>query len=118
MQRDIGNHAVGMTSPKDLVVEVHALGIDVADALRKDATPGDGDADAVDAKALAELEVMVVLMIEVRCRIGREATPLRQEAVPRHRALTMAAGLALALVGSGCPTKHEAFGKRERTMHG
>ena len=93
------------------MVELHALGVHLAGALGEDAAPGDGEANTVDAKLLAQLQVHRILVVEVGGGIGREAALGLQEVVPGDLALTVGAGLALYLVGSSGAAKDKVLGK-------
>ena len=111
VQRHIGLNMALVALGKEVVVELHALGVHAPCALGKDTAPRDGEADAVDVELLAEFQVTWVLVVEVRGRVGREA-PLRlQEVVPGHLALAVGAGLALHLVGRGGATEDEVVGE-------
>ena len=93
------------------MVELHALGVHLAGALGEDAAPGDGEANTVDAKLLAQLQVHRILVVEVGGGIGREAALGLQEVVPGDLALTVGAGLALYLVGSSGAAKDKVLGE-------
>ena len=111
MQRDKRLNMVLVALGEEVVVELDTLGVDLAGAVGEDTAPGNGETDAVDAELLAQLQVDGVLVVEVRSGIGRE-TPLGlQEVVPRDLALTVGAGLALYLVGSGGAAKDKVLGK-------
>ena len=90
---------------------VDGLAVDFAGAVGEDAAPGDGEANAVDAELLAQLQVDGVLVVEVRSGIGGKAPLGLQEVVPGNLALTVSAGLALYLVGSGGAAKDKVLGK-------
>ena len=60
---------------------------------------------------LAQLQIDGVLVIEVGSGIGGEAALGLQEVVPGNLALTVSAGLALYLVGSGGAAKDKVLGK-------
>ena len=111
MQRDKRLNVVLMALGEEVVVELHALGVDLAGAVGEDAAPGDGEANAVDAELLAQLQIDGVLVVEVRSGIGGEAPLGLQEVVPGDLALTVSAGLALYLVGSGGAAKDKVLGK-------
>ena len=76
MERDVRFDTVSLAGAEDVVVERDTLRVHLSDALRKDAAPRDGDANAVDAKALAQGKVMLVLVIEVGSGVCREPTLL------------------------------------------
>ena len=116
MQRDVRLNVVLMALGKQVVVELDALGIDLAGAVGEDAAPSDGEADAVDAKLLAQLQIDGVLVVEVGSGIGGEAALGLQEVVPGNLALTVSAGLALYLVGSGGAAKDKVLGKLRRRV--
>ena len=111
MQRDKGLNVVLVALGKEVVVELHALGVDLAGAIGEDAAPGDGEANAVDAELLAQLQIDGVLVVEVRSGIGGKAPLGLQEVVPGNLALTVSAGLTLYLVGSGGAAKDKVLGK-------
>ena len=111
MQRDKRLNVVLVALGEEIVVELDALGVDLADAVGEDAAPGDGEANAVDAELLAQLQIDGVLVVEVRSGIGGEAPLGLQEVVPGDLALTVSAGLALYLVGSGGAAKDKVLGK-------
>ena len=111
MQRDKRLNVVLVALGKEVVVELHALGVHLAGALGEDAAPGDGEANTVDAKLLAQLQIDGVLVVEVGGGIGREAALGLQEVVPGDLALTVGAGLALYLVGSSGAAKDKVLGK-------
>ncbi len=111
VQRDERLNVVLVALGKQVVVELDALGVNLAGAVGEDAAPGNGEADAVDAKLLAQLQVDGVLVVEVRSGIGGKAPLGLQEVVPGDLALTVSAGLALNLVGSGGAAKDKVLGK-------
>ena len=111
MQRDKRLNVVLVALGKEIVVELHALGVYLASTLGEDTAPGDGEADAVDAELLAQLQIDGVLVVEVRSGIGGETALGLQEVVPGNLALTVGAGLALYLVGSGGAAKDKVLGK-------
>ena len=111
MQRDERLNVVLVALGEEIVVELDALGVDFAGAVGEDAAPGDGEANAVDAELLAQLQVDGVLVVEVRSGIGGEAPLGLQKVVPGNLALTVSAGLALYLVGSGGAAKDKVLGK-------
>ena len=53
IERDIGDNAGFIAGGKELVIEGNTLGVDLASAVGEDTAPSDGDANAVNAKALA-----------------------------------------------------------------
>ena len=75
MQRDERLDALGDALVDELVIVGDALLVHGADAIRDDARPGNGDADAVDAEGLAEAQILLVLMIEVAGRVAVIAAP-------------------------------------------
>ena len=87
MQRDERLNMVLMAFGEEVVVELDALGVDLAGAVGEDAAPGDGEADAVDAKLLAQFQIDGVLVVEVRSGIGGKAPLGLQEVVPGNLAL-------------------------------
>ena len=111
MQRDKRLNVVLVALGEEVVVELDTLGVDFAGTVGEDAAPGDGEADAVDTELLAQLQVDGVLVVEVRSGIGGEAPLGLQEVVPGNLALTVSAGLALYLVGSGGAAKDKVLGK-------
>ena len=116
MQRDKRLNVVLVALGEEVVVELDALGVNLAGTIGEDAAPGDGEANAVDAKLLAQLQVDGVLVVEVRSGIGGK-TPLGlQEVVPGNLALTVSAGLALYLVGSSGAAKDKVLGKLRRRV--
>ena len=117
IERDIGDDAGFIAGGKELVIEGNTLGVDLASAVGEDAAPSDGDADTVDAKALAQVDIDRVLVVEIACRIGGEATLGCQEIVPGHFALAVRTGLALNLVSSGGAAKHKAVGELHGVGH-
>ena len=63
--------SVGAAAGEKVVVEGDALGVGLTHAaIGKDAAPGDRHADAVHPKALAQLEVAIVTVIEVAGGLG------------------------------------------------
>ena len=116
MQRDKRLNMVLMALGEEIVVELDALGVDFAGPVGKDAAPGNGETDAVDAKLLAQFQVDGVLVVEVRSGIGGKAPLGLQEVVPGDLALTVSAGLALYLVGSGGAAKDKVLGKLRRRI--
>ena len=116
MQRDKRLNMVLMAFGEEVVVELDTLGVDFAGTVGEDAAPGDGEADAVDTELLAQLQVDGVLVVEVRSGIGGEAPLGLQEVVPGNLALTVGAGLALYLVGSGGAAKDKVLGKLRRRV--
>jgi len=114
MQRDKRLNVVLVALGEEIVVELHALGVNFAGAVGEDAAPSDGDADAVDAEALAQVDIDRILVVEIACGVGGEATLSSQEIVPGHFALAVRAGLALNLVSGGGAAKHKAVGE----LHG
>ena len=111
MQRDKRLNVVLVALGEEIMVELDTLGVDLAGAVGEDAAPGDGEADAVDAELLAQLQIDGVLVVEVRSGIGGETALGLQEVVPGNLALTVSAGLALYLVGSGGAAKDKVLGK-------
>ena len=111
MQRDERLNVVLVALGEEIVVELDALGVNLTGAVGEDAAPGDGEANAVDAELLAQLQVDGVLVVEVRSGIGGEAPLGLQKVVPGNLALTVSAGLALYLVGSGGAAKDKVLGK-------
>ena len=116
MQRDKRLNVVLVALGEEIVVELDTLGVDLAGAVGEDATPGDGEADAVDTKLLAQLQIDGVLVVEVGGGIGGEAALGLQEVVPGDLALTVGAGFALYLVGSGGAAKDKVLGKLRRRV--
>ena len=116
MQRDKRLNVVLVALGEEIVVELDALGVDFAGAVGEDAAPGDGETNAVDAELLAQFQVDGVLVVEVRSGIGGEAPLGLQEVVPGNLALTVGAGLALYLVGSGGAAKDKVLGKLRRRV--
>ena len=116
MQRDERLNVVLMALGEEVVVELHTLGVDFAGAVGEDAAPGNGETDAVDTELLAQLQVDGVLVVEVRSGIGGKAPLGLQEVVPGNLALTVGAGLALYLVGSGGAAKDKVLGKLRRRV--
>ena len=116
MQRDKRLNVVLVALGEEIVVELDALGVDFAGAVGEDAAPGDGETNAVDAELLAQLQVDGVLVVEVRSGIGGEAPLGLQKVVPGNLALTVSAGLALYLVGSGGAAKDKVLGKLRRRV--
>ena len=117
IERDIGDNAGFVAGGKELVIEGNALGVNLTSAVGEDAAPGDGDTDAVDAEALAQVDIDRVLVVEIACGIGGEATLGCQEIVPGHFALAVRAGLAFNLVSSGGAAKHKAVGELHGVGH-
>ena len=111
VQRDERLDVMLVALGEEVVVELHALGVDLAGAVGEDTAPGDGETDAVDAELLAQLQIDGILVVEVGSGIGGEAALGLQEVVPGNLALTVSAGLALYLVGSGGAAKDKALGK-------
>ena len=111
MQRDKRLNVVLVALGEEIVIELDALGVNLTGAVGKDAAPGDGEANAVDAELLAQLQIDGVLVVEVRSGIGGETALSLQEVVPGNLALTVSAGLALYLVGSGGAAKDKVLGK-------
>ena len=116
MQRDKRLNVMLVTFGEKVVIELDALGVNLTGAVGEDAAPGNGEADAVDAKLLAQLQVDGVLVVEVRSGIGGKAPLGLQEVVPGDLALTVSAGLALYLVGSGGAAKDKVLGKLRRRI--
>ena len=117
IERDIGDDAGIVAGGKKLVIEGDALGVNLAGAVGEDAAPSDGDADAVDAEALAQVDIDRILVVEIACGVGGEATLSSQEIVPGHFALAVRAGLALNLVSGGGAAKHKAVGELHGVGH-
>ena len=104
--------SVGAAAGEKVVVEGDALSVGLAHAaIGKDAAPGDRHADAVHAKALAQLEVAIVAVIEVAGGLGRKAALLGEVVVPCDLALAMGLASAFYLVGSGGATKNKVVRK-------
>ena len=116
MQRDKRLNVVLVALGEEIVVELDALGVDLAGAVGEDAAPGNGEANAVDAELLAQLQIDGVLVVEVGGGIGGEAALGLQEVVPGDLALTVGAGFALYLVGSGGAAKDKVLGKLRRRV--
>ena len=116
VQRDERLNVVLVALGEEVMVELNALGVNLAGTVGEDTAPGDGEANAVDAKLLAQLQVDGVLVVEVRSGIGGEAPLGLQEVVPGNLALTVGAGLALYLVGSGGAAKDKVLGKLRRRV--
>ena len=114
IERDIGNNASFVAGGKKLVIEGNTLGVDLASTVGEDAAPSDGDTDTVDAEALAQVDIDRILVVEITCGVGGEATLSSQEIVPGHFALAVRAGLALNLVSGGGAAKYKAVGE----LHG
>ena len=117
IERDIGDNAGFVAGGKKLVIEGDALGVDLASAVGEDAAPSDGDADTVDAEALAQVDIDRIFVVEIACGVGREATLSCQEIVPGHFALSVRTGFALNLVSSGGAAKHKAVGELHGVVH-
>ena len=117
IERDIGDNASFVAGGEKLVIESDALGVNLTGATGEDAAPSDGDADTVDAEALAQVDIDRVLVVEIACGIGGEATLSCQEIVPGHFALAVRAGLALNLVSGGGAAKHKAVGELHGVGH-
>ena len=111
-QGDQRLNAVLVQLVEHCIVELQTLFVgDGIITVGEDAAPGDGEANAVDAELLAQLQVDGVLVVEVRSGIGGEAPLGLQKVVPGNLALTVSAGLALYLVGSGGAAKDKVLGK-------
>ena len=117
MERDVRLDTVSSACAENVMVERDALGIHLSDALGKDAAPRNGDANAIDSKALAQRKVMLVVVIEIGSGICRESALLGEEGVPRDLALSMAMGLAFTLVSGRSSSENEALGKRWCKFH-
>ena len=102
IERDIGDNAGFVAGGKKLVIESDALGVNLAGATGEDAAPSDGDTDTVDAEALAQVDIDRVLVVEIACGIGGEAT---------------LSWLALNLVSGGGAAKHKAVGELHGVGH-
>ena len=87
MQRDKRLNVVFVALGEEIVVELYTFGVDFAGTVGKDAAPRDGEANAVDAEFLAQLQVDGVLVVEVRSGIGGKAPLGLQEVVPGNLAL-------------------------------
>lgn len=72
MQRDKRLNVVLVALGEKVVVELDTLGVDFAGSVGEDAAPGNGEANAVDAKLLAQLQVDGVLVVEVGSGIGEK----------------------------------------------
>ena len=116
MQRDKRLNVVLVAFGEEIVIELDTLGVNLTDTVGEDAAPGDGEANAVDAKLLAQLQIDGVLVVEVRSGIGGKAPLGLQEVVPGNLALTVSAGLTLYLVGSGSTAKDKVLGKLRRRV--
>jgi len=79
IERDIGDNAGFIAGGEKLVIESDALGVNLAGATGEDAAPGDGDTNAVNAEALAQVDIDRILVVEVACGVGGEATLSSQE---------------------------------------
>ena len=99
------------------MIEGNTLGVNLTSAAGEDAAPSDGDTDTVDAEALAQVDIDWVLVVEIACGIGGEATLSSQEIVPGHFALAVRTGLALNLVSSSGAAKHKAVGELHGVGH-
>ena len=117
IERDIGDNAGLIAGGKELVIEGNTLGVNLTSAVGEDTAPSDGDANAVNAEALAQVDIDRVLVVEIACGVGGEATLSSQEIVPGHFALAVRTGLALNLVSSGGAAKHKAVGELHGVGH-
>ena len=99
------------------MIEGDALGVNLAGATGEDTAPSDGDANTVDAEALAQVDIDRIFVVEVACGIGGEATLSSQEIVPGHFALAVRTGLALNLISGGGAAKHKAVGELHGVGH-
>ena len=117
IERDIGDNAGFIAGGEKLVIESDALGVNLTGAVGEDAAPSDGDTDAVDAEALAQIDIDRILVVEIACGVGGEATLSSQEIVPGHFALAVRAGLALNLVSGGGAAKYKAVGELHGVGH-
>ena len=117
IERDIGDNAGLVAGGKELVIEGNTLGVNLTSAVGEDTAPSDGDTDAVDAEALAQVDIDRVLVVEIACGVGGEATLSSQEIVPGHFALAVRAGLALNLVSGGGAAEHKAVGELHGVGH-
>lgn len=96
---------------EEVMVVLDALGIDLAGSGGEDAAPGDGEADAVHAKALAKLKVARVLVVEVACGVGGEAALLLEEVVPSDLSFAVRLGFALDLIGCRGASEYKVGGE-------
>ena len=117
IERDIGDNAGFVAGGEKLVIEGNAFGVNLAGATGEDTAPSDGDTNAVNAEALAQVNIDRVLVVEIACGVGGEATLSSQEIVPGHFALAVRAGLALNLVSGGGAAKHKAVGELHGVGH-
>ena len=117
IERDIGDNAGFIAGGKELVIEGNTLGVNLTSAAGEDTAPSDGDANTVDAKALAQVDIDRVLVVEIACGVGGEATLGCQEIVPGYFALAVRTGLALNLVSGGGAAKHKAVGELHGVGH-
>ena len=111
VERDVGLDAVRSAALEEVMVVLDALGIDLAGSGGEDAAPGDGEADAVHAKALAKLKVARVLVVEVACGVGGEAALLLEEVVPSDLSFAVRLGFALDLIGCRGASEYKVGGE-------
>ena len=87
IERDIGDNAGFVAGGEKLMIEGDTLVVDLASAVGEDAAPSDGDADTVDAEALAQVDIDRVLVVEIACGIGGRSDPELPGNRPRALAL-------------------------------
>ena len=111
----VGLNVVGEQFVDEAVVEVEALGVGCAGALRIDARPGDGEAVGLEAEGLHESDVFFVAMVVIVGDVaGVSVVGLAGgvgEGVPDGGAATVFVDCAFDLIGGGGGAPEEAFRK-------
>ena len=115
MQRDKRLNVVLVALGEKIVVELDTLGVNLTDTVGEDAAPGDGEANAVDAKLLAQLQIDGVLVVEVRSGIG-EKRPRASRKSSQQPCPYRECGSRPLPVGSSGAAKDKVLGKLRRRV--
>ena len=101
-----------------VVVVVNACLIDGTLALRQDAGPGDGNADAVYPEIMGQLQILLVLVIEIAGRVCREAAARAVHVViPGTWASAIFPGSTFHLISSSGSTEDEVLRELRKCCH-
>ncbi len=120
-ERHVRRDAVAEQLVDEAVVEVEALLVHRAAAVRQDARPRDREAERVDAELAHERDVVAVAVVEVARDLAVVAVShfagRRAEAIPDALAAAVLVGGAFDLVRRGCRAPDEVAGEAGLLRH-
>lgn len=115
IERREGLDVASLQTIDEAIVEIEALFVDRAGALRNDARPGDGEAVGFDAEAFDQVEVFIepVIVIAGDIAVVTLIDPARHvgEGIPYGRLAAVGLGRTLDLEGGSCNAEDEIAGE-------